>query len=49
MNDMAVRTGRNAEKARTFLEIERCICIRVIAVDLKMDQEFKTFIRKWQD
>jgi hypothetical protein len=46
MNDLAVRTGRNVEEARTFLEIEFCICIRVIAVDLKMDQEFKAFIRK---
>jgi hypothetical protein len=48
MNDLAVRTGRNVEKERTFLEIERCICFRVIAVDLKLDQEFKAFIRKWQ-
>jgi hypothetical protein len=48
MNDMAVRTGINVEKARTFLQIERCIYIRVIAVDLKMDQKFKAFIRKWQ-
>ena len=48
MNDLAVRTGKNVEKARTFLERERCICIRVIAVDLKTDQEFKAFLRKWQ-
>jgi len=49
MNNLAVRTGKNMEKAKTSLEIERCICIRVIAVDLKVDQEFKAFIRKWQD
>jgi hypothetical protein len=46
MKDLAVRTGKNVVKAKTFLAIESCICIRVIAVVLKMDQEFKAFIRK---
>jgi len=48
MNDLANRTGINVEKARSFLQIERCIYIRVIAVDLKIDNKFKSFIRKWQ-
>jgi hypothetical protein len=48
MNGLAVRIGRNVEKVRTFLEIERCLYIRVIAMDLKMDQECKASIRKWQ-
>jgi hypothetical protein len=45
-NDLAVRAGRNVEKARTFLEIERCICIRMIAVDMKMDKELNASIKK---
>lgn len=45
-NDLAVRAGRNVEKARTVLEVERCICIRMIAMDLKMDKELNASIKK---
>jgi hypothetical protein len=42
-----MKTGGNAEKVRTFVRIEGCLCIRVIAEDLKMD-EVKASIRKRQ-